>query len=140
MMTGKRKWSRLHCMMQLAASPNSHLLLIWINFDWQAPNIQDFMLFLINAALCAHATGSITRPAIAELCQSASYCCTIGMHTLAWAIRASSSQANSHVLPSVDLLHLTGRWLDTNINLSTKHTPSRYLADNQLECLVIVII
>lgn len=42
------------------------------------------------------------------------------MHTLAWAIRASSSQANSHVLPSVDLLHLTGRWLDTNINLAKK--------------------
>ena len=40
------------------------------------------------------------------------------VHTLAWAIRASSSQANSHVLPSVDLLHLTGRWLDTNINLA----------------------
>ena len=63
MMTGKHEWSRMHGMMQLAVSSNNHLLLVWINFNWQASHIQDFMLFFINAALLESTTGSITSRA-----------------------------------------------------------------------------
>jgi hypothetical protein len=41
--------------------------------------------------------------------------------TFAWAISASSSHANSQQLSSADLLHLTGRWFETNMNLHTQH-------------------
>lgn len=65
-MTGTHEWSHVHCTMQLAVPPNSHLLFIWINFNWQTPDIQHFMLFLINAALRQHTAWSMTSFAVAE--------------------------------------------------------------------------